>query len=161
MVGLIAFGPLLAQRWKVDRTTAEPISVPAPVRRLPAFTDLEYDDSSRVFGAVADLDHDGRPDFIIRSALSLCGNAACGWAIVDGATLRDVGALTGGTIYIDPAVHGYPTLHSMTSMAATSAEWATYTYKRGKYAATSRRTFTGRSLDSLTRALAGVPRRTK
>ena len=164
LVGLVTLlaltanpGRLSAQRRRVDRTTAGPISVSATVRRLSAFIDLDYDDSSRVFGVITDLDHDGHPELIIRSAESLCGNAACDWAIIDGATLRAVGEFTAGTIYIEPAVRGYPTLHSLTSMSANAAEWETYEYKRGKYSVVSRQTFTEARLDSLTQALAGAP----
>jgi hypothetical protein len=150
-----------AQRSRIDREMAGPILVPAAVRNLAEFADLEYDDSSHVVGVVTDLDQDGHPDFIIRSSESLCGNAACGWLIIDGATLREVGALNAGAIFIDPAARGYPTLHSITSMSANAAVWATYAYRRGTYRVVSRLTFTGRSLDSLTRSLASAGKRTK
>lgn len=63
-----------AQRWTFNRSTTQTLAIPRPIRALPGFGDLEYDDTSRVLGLQIDLNRDGHADYIIRSAESLCGN---------------------------------------------------------------------------------------
>jgi len=142
---------------RIDRAIAVPLEIPPAVRQRPLFTDLEYGDTGTVVGVAADLDGDGHPELIIRSAESLCGNSACRWAIVDGATLRGIATVNAASIYIEATNHEFPVVHGITSLSAVSAEWTTYAYTRGAYAEVAHRTFAGRSLDSLTRALVALP----
>ena len=108
-LGLAPLREAAAQRtstaqWSFGVGSAKPLTVSAVIRRLPGFSELEYDDTSHVRGLTADLNGDGRADYIIQSAESLCGNGGCDYLIVDGATRREIGTVFGGTVYVDP--HG-------------------------------------------------------
>jgi len=146
-----------AQRWTFSQSMMERLTIPRTIRALPEFSDLEYDDTSRVFGLRADLDRDGRADYIIRSSGRLCGNGGCDYLLVDGRTRLALGTLFGGTIYVDSAPPGrFPVLHSLAHRSAESATWTRYVYRNGKYAGESR-VFTGAQLDSVVRFLKKFP----
>ena len=127
--------PAASQRWMFNRSAMKELAMPRAIRVLPGFGDLDYDDTSRVFGLRVDLNRDGSPDYIIRSAESLCGNAGCPYLVVDGATGRELGTLF-GTVYVESAPRGrFPTLHSLASLGAFEATWTEYVYGGGTYAA--------------------------
>ena len=139
-----------AQRWTFNRFTMERLAVPRAIRGLHVFDDLEYDDTSAVFGLAVDLNRDGHADYIIRSAESLCGNAGCEYLIVDGASGRELGTLFGGAVYVEPGLRGrFPVFHSLATLSAESATWTKFVYRNGKYAAAARRVFAGTQLDSM------------
>lgn len=147
-----------AQRLSINRWAMQPLAVPNAIRDLPDFSDLEYDDTSHVVGMKVDLNQDGRPDYLIRSAESLCGFHACDFLIVDGATLHSLGIVSGGTFYFDQAPRGrFPTLHSMTSSSASTATWTEYTVQNGKYQEGASRELNESQIDSATNALKKVP----
>jgi hypothetical protein len=151
----LAFAP---PRWEFDRSTMKTIVVPEAVRHLATFGDLEYDDTSRVRGMLVDLNHDGKLDYIIQSAESLCGNGGCDYLIVDGATKRDAGSVFGGAIYVDAGERGFPTLHALAHMSADASIFTEYVFKNKQYSAKAARMFARQELDSLTRALKRVPK---
>jgi hypothetical protein len=149
--------PAASQRWTFNRSAMKELAIPRAIRDLPGFGDLDYDDTSRVFGLRVDLNRDGRPDYIIRSAESLCGTGGCPYLLVDGATGHELGTLF-GTVYVESAPRGrYPTLHSLASLGAFEATWTEYVYDGGKYAAGASRELSGAQLDSVVSSLKGTP----
>jgi hypothetical protein len=158
-LGLAPLREAAAQRtstaqWSFGVGSAKPLTVSAVIRRLPGFSELEYDDTSHVRGLTADLNGDGRADYIIQSAESLCGNGGCDYLIVDGATRREIGTVFGGTVYVDPTVRGtFPVLRALSHASAESASWTEYRVIRGRYVNVRSRIVRGAALDSLMRTL--------
>jgi hypothetical protein len=136
----------------------KPLTIPSAIRELPGFDDLDYDDTSHVVGLKVDLNRDGHLDYIIRSAERMCGNAACNFLIVDGATRHPLGIVLGGTFYFDAAPRGrFPTLHSLTSSSAFTATWTEYTIQNGNYKEGASRELSQHQLDSAMNSLKKIP----
>lgn len=136
------------KRWVLVRTDVTVISVPSAIR--DQLGDLEYDDTSSVQGVMVDLNGDGRKDYIIQSAPSLCGNGGCDYAIVDGASGRSLGTIFGGTLVVGgAAAHGFPVIETVSHLSAESVTDATYSFDGLRYVQSSTRVVSGASLDSL------------
>jgi hypothetical protein len=134
-----------------------PIAVPTRVRnRVRA--ELEYQPTDSVRGTVVDLNHDGTPDYIVRSAASLCGTGGCVYLLIDGVKEKIIGQVFGEPLYIQVAgSHGYPTITSYAHMSVASGSYTTWAFDGQTYQPTSSRSVEGASLDSLCEVLKRIP----
>ena len=146
-----------ARPWALTLDAVRPIAVPAGVRNR-VLAELEYEPSDSVRGTVVDLNHDGTPDYIVRSAASLCGTGGCLYLVIDGATEKILGQVFGEPLYIQVAEsHGYPVITSYAHMSAVSGSYTTWVFDGQAYQKTSSRSVEGASLDSLFAILRRVP----
>jgi hypothetical protein len=98
------------------------------------------------------------PDYIVRSATSLCGTGGCLYLLIDGATEKIIGQVFGEPLYIQVAEsHGYPAITSYTHMSAVSGTYTTWAFDGQTYQQTSSRSVEGASVDSLFAILNRVP----
>jgi hypothetical protein len=134
-----------------------PIAVPARVHNWVR-VELEYGPSDSLRGTVVDLNHDGTPDYIVRSAASLCGTGGCLYLLIDGAKEKIIGQVFGEPLYIHVAgSHGYPTITSYAHMSVGSGSYTTWTFDGQAYQQASSRSVEGASLDSLLAVLQSIP----
>lgn len=137
--------------WGLGRDDVVPITLSAA---LCDQLDLEYEEGDTVRGAVVDLNGDGVQDFIVRSAPSLCGNAVCVFQLLDGASGKDLGQVTGNPLYVQPEkVHGYPVITTYSREGAESGTYTTYAFDGSAYAVTATKQVAGAALDSLVAGL--------
>ena len=133
------------------------VSLPASVGD-DVLNELEYDRPEDVRGAMVDLNHDAHPDFIVRSANSLCGNGGCVWMIVDGATSKILGRTFGEPIYIQAEdSHGYAAIAALSHMGAEQNTYTTWTFDGTDYKQTSSREVTGAAFTRLMVTLDRIP----
>lgn len=145
------------KRWVLTRRDVTVVSVPAQIR--DQLGDLEYDDTSAVRGVTVDLNGDGAKDYILQSAPSLCGNAGCEYAIVDGASAKSLGTIFGGTLVVGGGTaHGFPIIETVSHLSAESVTDATYSFDGASYVQSATRVLSGASLDSLDAKLGTLPR---
>lgn len=143
--------------WRVDARSAIPISVPADIRRKHA-PDLDYDEGEPIKGVTADLNGDGRRDYLLESAPSLCGNGGCVYVVCDGATHNTLGQFFGSPLYVlAERSHGYPTIATYSHQSAESGTYTEYRFDGHAYVVESSRTLEGAALDRLLATLRSLP----
>lgn len=144
--------------WRLDPASAVQITVPAAIR-ISVAAELEYDDTVPMKGIAADLNGDGRIDYLLQSAPSLCGNSGCIYVLVDGARRRRIGDFFGSPLIIRPArSHGYPIIATYSHTSFGSGEIADFRFNGAKYVLESTHRFAGKALDQLMAALRRVPK---
>jgi len=143
--------------WRLDAASAVQLTVPAVIR-MSVGAELEYDDTVPMKGIAADLNGDGRIDYLLQSAPSLCGNSGCIYVLVDGARRRRIGDFFGSPLIIRPArSHGYPIIATYSHTSVGSGEIADFRFNGMKYVLASTHRFAGKALDQATAAMSRVP----
>ena len=143
--------------WRLDPESAVQITVPANIRTSVG-AELEYDDTVQIKGIAADLNGDGRIDYLLQSAPSLCGNSGCIYVLVDGARGRRIGDFFGSPLIIRPArSHGYPLIATYSHTSFGSGEIVNFRFNGTKYVLAFTHRFAGRALDQLIGELSRVP----
>jgi hypothetical protein len=146
--------------WGVSVDDAIPITLPPALRsRIDiGLIDLEYEDTSTVRGFVADFDGDGIQDYLIRSAPSLCGTGGCPYDLFDGITGKELGQFFGNPLYVHAhRANGFPIIDTYGHSSAASGTFTTYAFDGSVYVVTSSRTLMGVAVDSLFKAMKGIP----
>ena len=161
LVGTLLAAPTLRGQgapsppWGVVMDGVLPISVPAAIRSQ---LDLEYEDTDTIRGVLVDLNDDGIRDYLIQSAPSLCGNGGCPYALVDGATKKQVGQVFGNPLYIlTVKMHGWPIIETLSHLSAESASLTKYSFDGTAYVVASTRQVQGATLDSVVADLRPIP----
>jgi hypothetical protein len=133
------------------------ISVPADLRRAVG-PDLEYEDAQPITGMAVDLNGDGRLDYLLQSAPSLCGNGGCIYVLCDGATRGKLGEFFGATLIVRAErVHGYPNIETYSHLSARAGTYATYSFDGKTYIVTASGSMEGAALDRQAETLRRVP----
>jgi hypothetical protein len=117
------------QPWWVGPDTVAPLELPHRIRDSDVIQNLMgYDFSSghsSVLGHTCDLNGDGVPDYIVRSAPILCGTGGCPYALFDGNNGTYKGQVFGTVIRSKgKAFGGWAVLEAF---SRTSAQMQTYT----------------------------------
>lgn len=153
--------PLSAQAldgWRLSSADVTALALPATVHRQDL--DLEYDiDGPPVQGREVDLNDDGRADFLVRSATTLCGaTGSCPFAIVEGATGRVVGTVMGSIIVIRRQhVNGSAVLHTWSSTSADAGEFVRYEFDGRAYRRRAAAIHSGSAQDALKNEMRRLP----
>ena len=143
--------------WGLDSQNTTWINVPADIRREVG-SDLEYDEAEPIKGVAVDLNGDGRNDYLLQSAPSLCGNGGCVYVVCDGATHKKLGQFFGSPLYVRAELaHGYPNIATYSHLSAESGTYTEYTFDGKAYVVISTRTLDGAALDRLLETLRRVP----
>jgi len=142
--------------WRFGPDTPQPINLPPVLVQSAEFGQLEYDGPP--YRALrADLDGDGVPEYIVQSAPSLCGNGGCVYALFDGASLRPLGLLFGGSMVVRAAPAGrFPIIHALSHLSAESASYTTFDYDGRQYVRGASVELRGAALEQLVQELRRV-----
>jgi hypothetical protein len=159
---LLAAYPAAAQSpapgdWALSSDQTRPLKL--PLRLEAESMDLDYDTPDSVSGLMTDLNGDGTPDFVLRSALSLCGASGnCPFAIVDGATQRVLGHPGGNRLYFrGRRINGWPVIQSWWHMSASSGLYSTWVFDGTAYVDLASVPVEGEGLEHLFTQLDSVP----
>jgi hypothetical protein len=143
--------------WRFGPDTPQPITLPPAVVQAPEFGQLEYD-GPPYRGLRADLNGDGVPEYIVRSAPSLCGNGGCVYALFDGASLRPLGLVFGGAMVVRAApAGGFAVIHALSHLSAEAASYTTFAYDGRRYARGTSVELRGPALERLVQEIRRVP----
>jgi hypothetical protein len=166
LAALLAVTPLLAQSpapgdWAMSTEDFRPLRPVPPGLDLATLDELEYSPRDSVFGATIDLNADGAPDFLIRSAPSLCGASGnCTAVIVDGRSKRPLGTIGGNRFYVRARrINGWPVIQTWWHMSAGSGIYSTYVFDGAGFVQLAGVPVEGDGLESLFKQLDSVPRR--
>jgi hypothetical protein len=123
--------------------------------------DLEYNGRDSVFGVVVDLNGDGAPDYLLRSAPSLCGASGnCTFILVDGLSHRSLGAIGGNRLFVrQRRITGWPVIQTWWHMSAGSGLYSTYVFDGTQFIQLAAVPVEGDGLQSLFQQLDSVPPR--
>jgi hypothetical protein len=143
--------------WSLGSGTVSAVHLPATLS--PDDLDLEYEPGDTVTGVRADLNGDGQPDFILRSAPSLCGATGnCTFAVIDGATLHALGHVGGSRLYVrGRRINGWPVIQSWWHMSAGSGLYSTAVFDGKEYVPLAQVPVEGDGLTQLFSQLDSVP----
>lgn len=120
--------------------------------------ELELAPGEVVQGVIADLNADGRSDFLVRASDHLCGNGGCPFRLVEGLHRRIIGRFHGLPLYVQARrVRGFPVIETWNRLNARGGTWTTWVFDGAEYRVASRRELAGPAADSLFRALESIP----
>ena len=143
----------------LDNSSMSQVRLPA-AGDIPDLLDrLEYYDDAVPYVFQKDLNGDGAEDFVIVSAVGLCGTGGCPYALVDGKSMRKIGDFFGSPILIsDQKINYYPVIQSYSHVSAGSGNFTTYVYDGKKYEVVSEVYLMGESIEELFKRLDGYRR---
>jgi hypothetical protein len=153
-------GPTLAGRgveWQFAFWSATPISLPPWLRVDSLRAALSYTPHEAVAGFVADLNHDGTADYVLRFSRAVCGSN-CEYAVVDGRTRRSLGTVGGSVLVVrPPMINGYPVIQAYGHSSAEAGYWSTAVYDGREYVSIGTVYVEGGSQSRLLDALKNTP----
>jgi hypothetical protein len=132
-----------------------PIMSGPPAVMIP---DDDYPGRPPLTGIVKDLNGDRVADYIVR--LTRCGTGGCPYRIVDGATLKEIGAMFGYPVIVRAErSHGFPNIDVYSHLGASSGTFTSYVFDGKTYVERSRRNIEGcEAGDSLFKQINNIPR---
>jgi hypothetical protein len=143
----------------VDNTSVSQTKLPASGDIPNLLYQLEYYDNAVPYVFQKDLNDDGVEDFLIVSAISLCGTGGCPYALVEGKSMRQVGDFFGSPILIsNQKINQYPVIQSYSHISAGSGNFTTYVYDGKKYRVVSEVYLAGESVEGLFKGYDGYRR---
>jgi hypothetical protein len=153
--------PAAAQgpEWQFTFSSTTPIALPAWLSQDSIRAALGYDEAPDdvVAGFLADLNHDGADDYVLRSSLAVCGSN-CEYALLDGRTHRSLGTVGGSVVVVRPTrINGYPVIQTYGHSSADAGYWSTSVFDGQRYVSVSSVYVEGASQGRLFDTLRGVP----
>lgn len=140
-------------------SSADVVAVDLPNTLRALLAELGYPDGAVPMGRRVDLNSDGRPEYVVRAAPSLCGATGnCPFLLVDGASGRPIGEMFGSTFVVrDRRTDGAAVVESWAPTGADRGDHTTYVAARGVYRLASRVERTGASRSALLDSWARLP----
>src|SRR4051812_19281329 len=85
-------------------------------------------------GVAADLNGDGRDDYIVKGGNSVCGTGGCPYLLIDGATAKLIGNLFGNPIIVRAgSTGGFHNIEAYSHGGAESGVFLSYAFDGSKY----------------------------
>ncbi|MCX6557072.1 MAG: hypothetical protein NTW95_06525 [Candidatus Aminicenantes bacterium] len=159
VVSLVIF-PIQADNKKpagiwLDDSSMAPLPLPASGDIPDSLERLEYLDEAIPNSFQKDLNSDGRVEYLIISAGSLCGTGGCPYILLDGKSLRRIGNFFGSPILVAAQkINSYPVIHVYSHASAGSGTFTTHVYDGHEYRAVSSVFLAGESVDALFKSFA-------
>jgi hypothetical protein len=134
----------------LDDSSMAPLPLPASGDIPGSLDRLEYLEEAIPNSFQKDLNGDGRREYLIISAGSLCGTGGCPYILVDGKSLRRIGDFFGSPILVAAQkINGYPVIHAYSHASAGSGTFTTHVYDGREYRAVSSVFLAGESVNAL------------